>query len=93
MPGSTFKLIQSLVGMQEGVITANTGFACNKNVVGCHNHPSAQNVAQAVQMSCNPYFYAVTRRIIQQKKRKNPREDAAIGSGKMGRLYVSIWFG
>ena len=82
MPGSTFKLIQSLVGMQEEVITANTSFTCNKNVVGCHNHPSARNVAQAIQMSCNPYFYAVTRRIIQQKKRKNTQEDAAIGLEK-----------
>ena len=93
MPGSTFKLIQSLVGMQEGVITANTGFACNKSVVGCHNHPSAQNVAQAVQMSCNPYFYAVTRRIIQQKKRKNPREDAAICLGKWANYMYRFGLG
>ena len=62
MPGSTFKLLQSLVGMQEGVITKDSGFPCNKSMVGCHNHPSAQNVSQAVQMSCNPYYYAVTRR-------------------------------
>ena len=41
MPGSTFKLLQSLIGMQEGVITKDSGFPCNKSVVGCHNHPSA----------------------------------------------------
>lgn len=81
MPGSTFKTIQSLIGMQEGVITENTGIPCNKSVVGCHNHPSAQNVSQAVQMSCNPYFYAVTRRIIHQKKAKSINEDAEIGLG------------
>ncbi|NRA11486.1 MAG: hypothetical protein HRT57_05995, partial [Crocinitomicaceae bacterium] len=71
MPGSTFKLIQSLVGMQEGVITKDTGFPCNKSIVGCHNHPSARSVTQAVKMSCNPYFYAVTRRIIEQKKHRS----------------------
>ena len=81
MPGSTFKLIQSLIGMQEGVITENTGFPCNKSVVGCHNHPSAQSVTQAVQMSCNPYFYAVTRRIIQQNKKRSDYEDAELGLG------------
>ncbi|PWL32557.1 MAG: peptidoglycan glycosyltransferase [Fluviicola sp. XM-24bin1] len=93
MPGSTFKTIQSLIGMQEGVITENTGIPCNKSVVGCHNHPSAQNVTQAVQMSCNPYFYAVTRRIIHQKKSKNINEDAAIGLGKWAEYMHSFGLG
>ena len=81
MPGSTFKLIQSLIGLQEQVITVESGFPCNKSVVGCHSHPSAQSVSQAVQMSCNPYFYAVTRRIIQQGKKRSSFEDAEIGLG------------
>lgn len=93
MPGSTFKTLQSLIGMQEGVITENTGFPCNKSVVGCHNHPSAQNVTQAVQMSCNPYFYAVTRRIIQQKKSKDINEDAAIGLAKWADYMHSFGLG
>ena len=93
MPGSTFKLIQSLIGMQEGVITAESGFPCNKSVVGCHNHPSAQSVSQAVQMSCNPYFYAVTRRIIQQGKRKSSFEDAEIGLGIWAKYMHSFGLG
>ena len=92
MPGSTFKLVQSLIGMQEGVIHENSGFPCNKSVVGCHNHPSAQNVSQAVQMSCNPYFYAVTRRIIQQKKR-SAFEDAEIGLDKWSKYMNSFGLG
>jgi len=79
MPGSTFKLLQSLIGLQEGVIDKNTSFPCNKSVVGCHNHPSAQSVTDAVKMSCNPYFYAVTRRIIQQGKNTNDNHDAELG--------------
>lgn len=79
MPGSTFKLIQALIGMQEEVITEDSGFPCNKSVVGCHNHPSARSVTQAVQMSCNPYFYAVTRRIIQQGFKKSSFEDSELG--------------
>lgn len=93
MPGSTFKLIQALIGMQEGVITENSGFPCNKSVVGCHNHPSAQNVTQAVKMSCNPYFYAVTRRIIQQGKKKSSFEDARIGLGKWAEYMHSFGLG
>lgn len=78
-PGSIFKAVQALVGMQEGVITENSSFPCNKSMVGCHNHPTAQNVQQAIQVSCNPYFYYVVRRIIQQGKDKNLYKDAEIG--------------
>ncbi len=78
-PGSTFKLLNSLIGLQEGVITPNSGFPCNKSIVGCHNHPSAGNLADAIKHSCNPYYYAVTRRIIQQNKSKSVFEDAEIG--------------
>ncbi|MEN9304285.1 MAG: hypothetical protein RL264_2714 [Bacteroidota bacterium] len=83
-PGSIFKLVQSLIGLQEGVITANSGFACDKSVVGCHGHPSARNIAEAVQYSCNPYYYAVVRRIIQQGKKKSLFADAEIG--------LNLWY-
>ena len=93
MPGSTFKLVQSLIGMQEGVITESSGFPCNKSVVGCHNHPSAQSVSQAVQMSCNPYFYAVTRRIIEQNKKRSSFEDAEIGLKRWAKYMNSFGLG
>jgi len=78
-PGSTFKLIMALSALQEGVITKESGFPCTKRLVGCHNHPSAQSVQQAVKMSCNPYFYYVVKRLIQQGKEKSIYKDAAIG--------------
>jgi len=78
-PGSTFKLLNSLIGLQEGVISPEFGAVCDKSVVGCHNHPSATNLADAIKHSCNPYFYAVTRRIIQQGKKRSNFEDAEIG--------------
>lgn len=93
MPGSTFKLLQSLIGMQEGVITKDSGFPCNKSLVGCHNHPSARNISEAVQMSCNPYFYAVTKRIIQQKKKKSSEADAEIGLGRWADYMHSFGLG
>jgi penicillin-binding protein 2 len=78
-PGSIFKLVQALIAMQEGVIRSTSGFPCNKSVVGCHDHPNAAGVAQAVQYSCNPYFYAVVKKIIQQQKKRNNFADAEIG--------------
>lgn len=93
MPGSTFKLIQGLIGMQEGVIEHNTGFSCNKSVVGCHNHPSARSVTEAVQHSCNPYFYAVTRRIIQQGKYKSSFKDSEVGLDLWAKYMHSFGLG
>jgi penicillin-binding protein 2 len=78
-PGSILKTVQALIGLQEGVINEETGFPCNKALVGCHNHPNAQTVSQAIQFSCNPYFYYEVKRIIQQGKEKSIFKDAAIG--------------
>jgi len=78
-PGSTFKLVQALIGLQDGLITPETGFVCNKNLVGCHNHPNATNVQMAIKMSCNPYFYQVYRRIIEQHVDKSIYKDARFG--------------
>jgi penicillin-binding protein 2 len=93
MPGSTFKLLQALIGMQEGVITPESGFSCNKSVVGCHNHPHPGTVTQAVQYSCNPYFYAVTRKIIQQGKKKSSFADSEIGLQRWSNYMHSFGLG
>lgn len=78
-PGSIFKIVQSLVALQEGSITEHTGIPCNKALVGCHNHPSAQNLREAIQMSCNPYFHQVFKRTINRGISNNYFEDSAIG--------------
>lgn len=92
-PGSIFKLIQALIGMQEGVIDENASFPCNKSLVGCHNHPTATSVAKGVQMSCNPYFYGVTRKIIHQGKKKSLFADAEVGLAKWAEYMHSFGLG
>ncbi|MEO9533436.1 MAG: penicillin-binding protein 2 [Crocinitomicaceae bacterium] len=78
-PGSTFKLLMALIALQEGVITEQASFPCTKSLVGCHNHPTARGVSDGVKMSCNPYFYYLTKKIIQQGKHKSHFVDAAEG--------------
>ncbi len=93
-PGSIFKLVQSLVALDEGVITPNTGFACNKSLVGCHNHPNAATIEQAIQYSCNPYFYNVFDRIVERKLDKKSRfRDAALGLGEWEHRVRSFGLG
>lgn len=80
-PGSTFKTIQALIGMQDQVITENYGVVCNK-IIGCHDHPSAQNISQSIKMSCNPYYYQLFKRILMQGKSKSIFKDSEIGLAK-----------
>lgn len=77
-PGSIFKVAQAMIALDLGVITPGTGFVCDK-VIGCHNHPSARSVQEAIKMSCNPYFYYTYRRIIQQGRYSNVFKDSQYG--------------
>lgn len=78
-PGSIFKAIQALIGMQDGVISSSSGFPCTKSLVGCHDHLPAQNVSASLKYSCNPYYYHVFKRIIQKGKYDNIYKDSEIG--------------
>mgnify|MGYP006291101275 CR=1 FL=1 len=86
-PGSIFKIMQALIGLQEGVITENTGFRCDRSIIGCHNHPTATNLLKGIQYSCNPYFYKVYQRIIMQGKEESIFKDSETGY-KIWRDYV-----
>ena len=92
-PGSIFKVAQSMVALDLGVITPNTGFVCDKSLVGCHNHPSARSVQEAIKMSCNPYFYQVYRRVIQQGKYKSIYKDSQYGLTVWREYMLRFGFG
>lgn len=92
-PGSIFKTVQALIALQEGVITENTGFQCVRSLVGCHNHPTATNVAASIKMSCNPYYYFVFKRLIQQGKVKSIFKDSEIGLAKWNQNVKKFGFG
>ena len=78
-PGSIFKIVQSLIGLQEGILTPNSTFSCNKSVVACHNHPNPVNLFGAIRNSCNPYYHQAFRQIINREVSSNTFKDTEIG--------------
>lgn len=81
-PGSIFKIVQSLVGLQEGILTPNTTFSCNRSLVNCHNHPNPVNLFGAIRNSCNPYYHQAFRMMINQEVSSNTFRDTQIGLDK-----------
>lgn len=92
-PGSIFKLPQAAIALQEGVIGLNTGFACNRALVGCHAHPDCRTVQESVQVSCNPYYYQVFKRVIEQGKAPDRFRDAALGLDRWKTYMESFGLG
>lgn len=60
-PGSTFKVVNGLIALQEGVITPSTKFYCHGRAsrpIRCtHNHENPLGLVPAIRESCNPFFW------------------------------------
>ena len=73
-PGSVFKLVNGLIGLQEEVFTPNTQYPCNmgyhfgRNKLGCHSHKSPLNFEESIMMSCNAYYCYVLRALLENPK-------------------------
>lgn len=70
-PGSPFKALTALIGLQEGVIDTEEKISCRggynyggRKPLGCHHHRSPLNMVGGIGYSCNSYFATVYRRTI-----------------------------
>lgn len=68
-PGSTFKTVTAIAGLEEGVIDENTKFHCaGKIKIGnrlyhCHSKHGEVNVVRALAQSCDIFFYRVAQKL------------------------------
>lgn len=67
-PGSTFKLVNALIALQEHSVTPYDRFSCSgqgSTPIRCtHSHASPVAMREGIRESCNPYFWNVFRSII-----------------------------
>ncbi|HAW59260.1 MAG TPA: penicillin-binding protein 2 [Bacteroidales bacterium] len=92
-PGSTFKLVNGLVGLEIGAITPETRFSCNGKAsvpIACtHSHYSPLELIGAIEQSCNPYFWGVFRTTLE----KSGKGDIHKGYNIWRQNVMSLGFG
>ena len=77
-PGSIFKLINALIGLEEKQISPGTLIKCQEGWnyrsilnIGCHQHKSPLNLRQSIAQSCNAYFCETFQKIINIEKKSS----------------------
>ncbi|HEX8812425.1 MAG TPA: penicillin-binding protein 2, partial [Terracidiphilus sp.] len=67
-PGSTFKIIMSAAGLQEGVaqdmkVNCQGGGSFYGRFFKCDKHHGVLNISQAIPLSCDTFFYALAQKL------------------------------
>ncbi|RZK83879.1 MAG: penicillin-binding protein 2, partial [Pedobacter sp.] len=79
-PGSAFKPIDALIGLQEGVIDPNTTFFCphyyqaGNRRIKCEHFDGSISLRKGIARSCNTYFCYVFQKLITKNGMKNQRQ-------------------
>lgn len=83
-PGSTFKTLQALIGLHEGVITTDFRVSCSGAFYGCGSGKPMKcldvgtfDLLNAIRISDNTYFATVMQRVITNPK--YPSQDSSLG--------------
>ena len=72
-PGSPFKVVNALIGLQEGVITPGSIFGCGGgyryggHIMRCHCGRGANDLLHGIALSCNAYFANTYKRVIDMR--------------------------
>ncbi|MFP4064844.1 MAG: penicillin-binding protein 2 [Bacteroidales bacterium] len=79
-PGSVFKIINTLIALQEEVITPYTSYNCSGIYhtsgisIRCRSHPSPVNAISSIQHSCNTFSSIIFQNTINQSKFESIQE-------------------
>lgn len=73
-PGSTFKPVNALIGLQEGIVRTTTTYSCfmgyhiGRFSMGCHSHANNLDLIESIQQSCNSYYAHLYRDMLDNPK-------------------------
>jgi len=87
-PGSTFKPVNGLIALHEGVVSETSEYFCDNGYyapgihVGCH-HFNSFNLTHAIMASCNAYFCNAFRKTLE-----NPRYNSIAEAYSAWRSYL-----
>lgn len=76
-PGSTFKTIQALIGLNHGIVENESTYPCyggyrmGRLKVGCHAHAPRLNLPESIQKSCNAWYCYLFKGIIEDSTYQN----------------------
>jgi penicillin-binding protein 2 len=97
-PGSTFKMVNGLICLQSGAINVNTAYPCdgpNSSPIKCtHYHNHMVQLYDAIENSCNPYFWYAFQDMMRSSRFANTRDAYAfwydlVTSFGLGRAFKS----
>ncbi|RCH54217.1 penicillin-binding protein 2 [Mucilaginibacter hurinus] len=78
-PGSSFKPLDALIGLQEGIITPQTSYFCphyymaGNHRVNCEHYDGPTDLRKGIANSCNTYFCYVFDRLMNRNGAKKTR--------------------
>ncbi len=79
-PGSSFKPLDALIALQEGIITPQTTFFCphyyqaGNHRVNCEHYDGITDLRKGIAVSCNTYFCNVFDKLMNKDGAKNTRQ-------------------
>lgn len=95
-PGSSFKPLDALIALQEGIITPQTTFFCphfyqaGSHRVGCEHYDGITDLRKGIAMSCNTYFCNVFNKLITQQGFKNTTESYLNWKSKVNKFGFGV---
>ena len=92
-PGSIFKIVQALIGLQEGVINPNEVIYIDGMAIGDHAPPGLYDLHEAIKLSSNNYFFKMYRRILNQNLHENTFIDSRLGLQNWYEHVTAFGFG